>query len=659
MTIAFDTETWLIQPGLLAPPLVSVSSFDGTKSQLLLASDGTSLFEQALDSGEIIVGHNLAYDLGVFAAYRPELIPKIFRHFEAKLFRDTKVRQELLDIAVGRRDFEVFRNGVWKKPDYSLAGLGLMYLNKDRSAQKKGDDIWRMRYHELDGAPVDQWPQEARQYALEDAEDTYRVFMKQGPETLVNEPEQVYAAWSLHLMSLHGIRTEKTRVEKLQSELVRKQEKIRRRLIQTGFLEVERATIKKPKKDQVDANGLATFKQPETKIDYWAPNKKGLLTPYRFKKNQELIRNYLERVYTRKGIPAKYTDSGKLSIDRDSLELSGSRLLGLLSDGGGIEKLLTTYVPVLKQGTEVPINARFKVLVNSGRTSCSDPNLQNLPSGKVVGGTRECFIPSPGYRFVSVDYETLELRALAQVCLWLFGKSKMAEALQAGRDDLHAAMAAQIIGVSYEDIMRNKGTPGAPAKKARDAAKVANFGLPGGLGAQSLVDYARKGYGISLTVDQAVRLKKEWLQSWPEMDLYFKYVSKLVGMDFADITQFVSKRVRGGVGYCDGCNTFFQGLAADGAKNALTKVAYECYVDEDSWLFGSRPIAFIHDEILMEVPVECDSEASNRLAEVMCSAMSEYIPDIPIKAEPALMDRWYKDAKKVEVEGRLVPWSPR
>jgi hypothetical protein len=29
-----------------------------------------------------------------------------------------------------------------------------------------------------------------------------------------------------------------------------------------------------------------------------------------------------------------------------------------------------------------------------------------------------------------------------------------------------------------------------------------------------------------------------------------------------------------------------------------------------------------------------------------------------VKAEPALMRRWYKDAKTVYVNRRLVPWEP-
>lgn len=266
---------------------------------------------------------------------------------------------------------------------------------------------------------------------------------------------------------------------------------------------------------------------------------------------------------------------------------------------------------------------------------------------------------SPGFLFVSVDYDTLELRALAQVCLWLFGKSRMAEVIRLGRD-LHLQMAADMLRIPYEEAHARYKAKDPVLKKARDAAKVAGFGYPGGLGAKTLVDYARTGYGVILTEAQSVELKRDYLATWPEMPHYFRWISGKVGTGDAELTQFVSKRVRGGLGYCDGCNTLFQGLAADGAKRALFRVAEECYVDRGTALFGSRPVAFIHDEIIAEVPEDIAHEAAGRLAVVMCESMAEYIPDVPITASPALMARWFKGAEAVfDANERLVPWVPQ
>ncbi len=654
MPLALDTETWLIRPGLLAPPLVCTSLSDG---RMFLEAEILPVIKELLASGEILIGHNIAYDFTVLAVAMPELIPGIFEHYRKGLVRDTQIRQELLDIAAGRRpaqhskkdgdesrQFLVFRNGAWETVNYSLAGLAKIYLGKDRFSEKLSKDSWRLKYHELAKVPMEKWPEEAINYAKEDALDTYDIWEKQGPELLVNEKEQVYSAFCLHLMSTWGIRTKEDSVVRLEATLLEKQAKARKRVIQAGFLELTRAS-----KDQVEKGN----------VDFWAPDKKGELKAFRYKQNKKLIQMYTERVYKRKKLSIKYTDKGGISTDRDCLTQSGSLLLAAVSEGGGIDKILNTYIPVLKQGTQLPINARFHVLVNSGRTSSSNPNLQNLPSGRIVGGTRECVTPRPGYVFISCDYETFELRAWAQVKLWLFGRSKMAETLQQGKDDLHAAMAAQILGVPYEQVIKNKKVKGSPEKNARDLAKIANFGFPGGLGAASFVDYARANGGLKLTIQKSQELRDQWLKTWPEAKLYLNHISMKVGIDYANFTQFVSNRIRGAVGYCDGCNTYFQGLAADAFKAAMCQVMYECFVDEDSWLYGARPVVPVHDELIIEAPVEVAHEAAVRLSEAMCEAAKVFIPDIPLKAEPALMPLWYKDAEPVIVDGRYVPWEPK
>ena len=131
------------------------------------------------------------------------------------------------------------------------------------------------------------------------------------------------------------------------------------------------------------------------------------------------------------------------------------------------------------------------------------------------------------------------------------------------------------------------------------------------------------------------------------------------------------QRVRGGVGYCDGCNSYFQGLAADGAKAAMFYITQECYLGfGTAWprdgrapspLYGSRVVACIHDEFLLEVRDDANAgAAADRLAAVMVEGMARYIPDVPIKAEPVLMRRWLKGAKPVrDASGRLIPWEPK
>jgi DNA polymerase I-like protein with 3'-5' exonuclease and polymerase domains len=58
-------------------------------------------------------------------------------------------------------------------------------------------------------------------------------------------------------------------------------------------------------------------------------------------------------------------------------------------------------------------------------------------------------------------------------------------------------------------------------KQLRQQAKAVNFGLPAGLGAASLVTYARFGYGVTMTMEQATEFKAKLTDTiYPELALY-------------------------------------------------------------------------------------------------------------------------------------------
>jgi DNA polymerase I-like protein with 3'-5' exonuclease and polymerase domains len=298
---------------------------------------------------------------------------------------------------------------------------------------------------------------------------------------------------------------------------------------------------------------------------------------------------------------------------------------------------------------------------------------------------RDCFIPTPGNYLASVDYNSGELCTLAQCQFWILGSSALGDALNEGLDP-HSHFAASMIGMPYDLFVKEMKAGDKKLKGYRQAAKAANFGFPGGMGAASLVRNQRKQTGLRFCkalegaetcglekvtewkrrptppickrcVELAEDLRKNWFRQWPEMNPYFDYVKANVD-SVGEILQFVSERVRGGLDFCNGANTLFQGLLADIAKAALYQVSRECYLDRDSALYGSRPVVFAHDEVIAEVPVSTAHEAAHRLTTVMIEASKPYLPNVRMNAAPALMRRWLKDAEAKYVDGRLVPWEP-
>jgi len=614
ITVAIDTETELIRPGCLAPKLVCLSwAFVSETTGSIVSGvakdpeDIERTFGQWINgaanytNGVRIIGHNTAYDMAVLGSYNPAWLHLMFKAYERGNINDTKIRQQLIDIADG----SFWKNK--KRGGYSLKSLAEKHLKIEID---KGADTWRLRYGELLHVDLDDWPDEAKEYAIKDAEVTYEVFCSQG--TVTNSKEQTANAWALHLMSCWGVTTDKPRVDKFTQEAIDSMAVLREKLSRTGLMRVDGT------------------------------------------KNLKAIR---ERVATFSKRP-KLTDKGNIATDEAAIKATGDKDLLMLVDFSKAQKLDSVWSRYLIQGTDTntPIQASFHCLVESGRTSCSKPNLQNPHRAT---GLRECFVPRKGYLFAACDYSTLELCTLAQVNSWLFKDCSMAQRLRDGAD-LHLHFASVLLGIPYEEALELLKARDPKMKRTRQMAKVANFGYPGGMGAEAFRSYA-KGYGLEISEREAKDLRDNWFTAWPEMEPYFNFVnSQIQGRGFnGEIRQFVTDRVRGDVSFTQACNSYFQGLAADGAKHALFQVSKRCYTDPDSVLYGSRPIMFIHDEIVLETPEDKAPEAADELARVMRDTMQLFTPDVPIKTDVALMSRWYKDAEETRsLSGKLQVWQP-
>ena len=705
--VAFDTETHLIQPGLLAPPLVcgSVATAKAGSERTLSADDARRVFRSTLESGASLGGANLVYDLGVMAVDDPSLLPLIFRALEEGRLYSTDILEALHDNARGLMFREA--NGT-PFGRYSLAQLEARYTGVDRSAEKV--DGWRYRYAELDGVPLEQWPDEAVSYPRRDARGTLDVLAVQlgeGRHNLQCSTLEMRAAWFLQLACIQGMRTDPLMVPEVVARIRKEHEESRRRFFDEGIVRVRPCATKDGVLERADAidnewlqrAAIRLHSQFRSKRAPWMLERltdievaqKALARgrPIRFAEDKKRLAALVEDAYW--GDPP-LTDGGasgnrKTSTSRDTLEESGMALLEEYGEAGPNEKLLSTYVDVLEQGTRVPINPSANTLVSTQRTSYRLPNLQQLPR---KGGVRECFVPRPGWLYCSVDYAALELCTLAQVCLNLFGASEMAKAINLGQD-LHTRLAARIAGISYEEAMVRRAAKDPLILALRQTAKPVNFGLPGLMGPPKLVLTARKD-GVrfcelageaascsanpkvttyahraisptcSLCLKLAIKYKELWAAEWPEMVEYHKCTIAQAEecADGFPLESFGQGMKRLEMNANAVSNHFFQNLAAQGAKHAGWLLAKESYTNKSSVLYGNfRTVVFVHDEVIAEVREEAAHEVAQRQAEIMVGAMREFVPDVKISAEPALMRRWFKGADKaLTQDGRLRPWWP-
>ncbi len=648
--VAFDTETALIHPGKLAPELACVSWCDGTNRGLLDADEGIAkLWSWLIDPNVILVGHNLAYDTAVIVAYHPDLLPLVIRKYEAGLFADTMIREQLILNAAGR--FKGWRdeNGIWTYPRLDLAGLAerhlSMYLDKD---------TWRMRYGELIGVdprgpdladlppgrlPLRDWPEGAKEYPIYDAVATHGVYTAQEEvkEFIPDHLTQTRWAFWKHMSSCRGLLTDPRAVLKFKSAVEEEIEAIREELVQAGL---------------VRSNGV---------------------------RDTKATKDRMVEVCKAEGLPLRKTKTGGIELSADACDATDDHLLMTYAEFSALGSMLSKDIPMLLAGITKPIHTRYG-MAESGRTTSSSNkklgrgtgNLQNLRRGAKkkkgetndefeerearFGDIRGCFVPRPGYTFIQADYGGLELATLAQACVTLFGSSRLADALNAGQDP-HCIVAAKILGKTYEETVALVAAKDYEAGQARQAAKVANFGFPGGLGPDKLALFARKNYGVTLSVAQARDLKRIWFDAYPEMHRFFEYVSERAD---EPIVQLFSKRIRKGGTYCAKCNTIFQGLGADASQEAGWQIMKACY-DEFSPLYGSRIVLYIHDEYILETPLTADlTAACHELERLMVEGAKKYLPDVAIKAPPLAMSVWSKKAELVRNEkGEIIPWKPK
>jgi hypothetical protein len=257
-----------------------------------------------------------------------------------------------------------------------------------------------------------------------------------------------------------------------------------------------------------------------------------------------------------------------------------------------------------------------------------------------------------------VDFDSFELRTWSQACIWVLKYSELANICNDPKRCPHIELGTRLWdagkhftgqGSSWAELYAwGYGLKQSDRKllaKVRGNAKGPNFGLPGGMGAARLQDYCYSNYAVELTLEQAQRACQVWREVYPEAQPYLDWVSEQVGKKRGSrntIEQFVSKRLRGDVGFTDASNGYFQGLAADAAKAAGWALWKEAYVNKTSPLYGCRPLGFVHDEWLYEIPLDRLHAAAYHMAKVQQAAAQVYCPDVLISCSPAAMYRWSK-----------------
>lgn len=312
----------------------------------------------------------------------------------------------------------------------------------------------------------------------------------------------------------------------------------------------------------------------------------------------------LQRImYTELGIPEQISrKTGRVTTDKETLkalseitDLEGNpkypfvAYLQKYREFEGIRKIVDKF-PELSTPDGYIFSEVQQYGTTTGRVSVKKPNYQsyNDPVKKNV-------VPRPGFYMTDTDYSSVEYRVLGNIV----GNKKIKEGFVDPDFDYHQYQAARMYGVPYASV----------TSKLRKAAKGINFGLPYGMGDQSL-GVRVFGEESKENTLKAAALRAKYFEGQEDVKEFFDttraggvangYTETFFGRRrYYHRNKFSVAAIRRQAG-----NAVIQGTAADVYKLAVGRLFLR--ICKEGWLGKVLFTGFIHDEVLCEVHCSID-----------------------------------------------------
>ena len=225
--------------------------------------------------------------------------------------------------------------------------------------------------------------------------------------------------------------------------------------------------------------------------------------------------------------------------------------------------------------------------VVSGRTSCNNPNLQQVPRTKDI---RSLFSGAPGMILFEADYSQLELRIAAH-----YANDKTMLRIYHNKGDIHTET-AKLFTNGRE-----------PTKEERGKAKAVNFGFLYGMQAKKFVAYALNSYGQVFTQNEAEHIRNLFFAKYSRLLPWHAEQEQLCELQ-GGISNMFGRFRRLPLIYSDNkwerasaarraINTPVQGSGSDLLISAVTQINKE--LKGIAWIGAT-----VHDSIIGECHVE-------------------------------------------------------
>jgi DNA polymerase-1 len=289
-----------------------------------------------------------------------------------------------------------------------------------------------------------------------------------------------------------------------------------------------------------------------------------------------------------------------------------------------VAKLISSYVNSLPKHVN-PKTGRIhpgfhQIGADTGRFSCSDPNLQQIPKEQEW---RDLFAAPEGSKIITADYSQIELRILAEYSQ----DETFLEAYRTGQD-LHSKTASEMLDMPIDQV-------GGPE---RNIAKKINFALSYGGGAGNVAGE------LDISVEQAQKHINAYFKAYPEVKATLQELGLHAVKEGYSQTLLGRKRYyRPANSYSqqkaierEGRNMPIQGTCVDILKKAVK------YLMVDLKDFDAKIVNLVHDEIVIEC-AEGQVDAVKEIVEQdMVRAGEDFLKSVPVEVDIKIDNVWRK-----------------
>ena len=297
---------------------------------------------------------------------------------------------------------------------------------------------------------------------------------------------------------------------------------------------------------------------------------------------------------------------------------------------------LTKLETFIKSWEEIQVNDRiypsFNITARTGRTTCSSPNIQQIPQDKNV---RNLIEARPGWKTVELDLSQVELR----VASIFSGDENMQHAYQSG-SDLHSKTTLLLFG-DTSDLSKQE------QKRKRTYSKSANFGFLYGMSAKTFVQYA-KNFGLNITEEDSEHLRENFFKAYPTLLTWHEDCIKYAQANGYTWSPIGRKRFLPDINSSNfklrgqaerqSINSGVQGFASDMCTSALADIVFSKEIDHARCIV----LGSVHDAILFEIRDDYVEEVVPKLKYTMehPSILEGLDIPIPIIADAEVAQAW-------------------